>query len=199
MSQNPNTIVVASHFGIGMENANEMLNVLDNIGVRSGHTILSGFSAGGNMAITTAEEIIKNHSNLGSPELFLIDCNHTTQVQSSIDYLGRQGIRCTLLHQLTENVINRNYDHIINSGMDFSVINIDQNWTPDNKDETLHIGHKTQAINKDYFGYLLGNATAPTDYDESGMDKEHPNADYLHLNPATHEFEHTTPDKTTTV
>ena len=198
MSQNPNTIVVASHFGIGKVNANEMLSILDNIGVNSSHILLSGFSAGGNMAITTAEEIIKNHSNLGNPELFLIDCNHTTQVQSSIDYLGSQGIKCTLLHKLdNENIINRYYNHIINSGMDFSVINLNQTWTPANTNESFHLGKKSQAINEDYFGYLLGNAAVPTDYDESG--KEHPNPDYLHLNPSTHEFEHITPDKTTTI
>lgn len=193
MNQNPDTLVVVSHFGVGNNNANEILSILDSIGANSEHTIVSGFSAGGNMAIETTEEIVKNHNNLGNPEVLLIDCNHTTQIQSSIDFLGKHKIKCTLLHQLNDLYLRRNYEHIINSGMDFAVINLLPDWLAPYKSQ--HLAKKDLAINCNYFGYILGNTPAPLDYDYSNTT---PPFEYLHYDLTTGNFERTTPNKTIT-
>ncbi len=188
MNQNPNTIVAVSHFKASDGDVKEMLNVMDKIGVNSGHTVVSGFSAGGNKALTATEEILKNHKNLGNPELFLIDCNQTNQVSSStISYLGANNVKCTLFHQLNNNYLKKNYNHLYNSGIDMSVVNLSSDWSVS---DSNHLAKKRIAVNDNFFGYMLGNTNLPTNnYYGVG------NYSYLHYDKLTGNFETTSPDR----
>ncbi len=166
MSSNPNAIVAASRFGIERDTT-EMLNIMSELGIQSNHTIVSGFSAGGNAAVTNAEKILKNYSNLRNVELLLLDTNNLDQVnKKTIKYLADNNVKVTTLNSLDEKYVKRKYHYLYDQGVDLSVIHTAR--TKSQIHITWHTDHKVMAFNDNLFGYMLGNDTAPLSSDNYG-------------------------------
>ncbi len=185
MASNPNTVVAASKFG--SKDIDEMLNVMDTVGINSNHTIVSGFSAGGNAAVYGAENILKNHTNLKNVELLLLDSNNLDQVSGkTIQYLADNNVKVTTLNSLEEKYVKRQYHYLTDKGIDLSVIHTDR--TKDQINVSWHTDHKFMAFNDNIYGYLLGNNNAPTTSQSYGSGYQ-----YAHYNPTTSSLEAYTP------
>ncbi len=162
MTRNPNTIVAATKIAsAGKPNGTpDILNILQRVGVTSNHTIVSGFSAGGNAAVQGAEYVIKNSPNLKNVELFLLDTNNLDQVgNGTFQYLAQNGVKATVLNGTNEKYVKRRYHFLYDNGIDTDVINLFRPQTENYL--TYHTDHKAMAFNDNLYGYLLGTIAAP--------------------------------------
>jgi len=184
MNNNADTIVATSYFGTRDEYVLEMLDIMKELDITSQHTIVSGFSAGGNLAITTTETILNNYSNLGVPEILLLDSNHLYQINNNVfATIGDNGVKCTALNSLSERYVNEKYHFVYDNNIDFSVIHPERE--AGEKVITWHVDHKLMAFDDNIYGYLLGETEAPL---SSSLFDDVPYS-YLHYNPDTNKLE----------
>ncbi len=163
MTRNPNTIVAATKIAsAGKPNGTpDILNILQRVGVTSNHTIVSGFSAGGNAAVQGAATIVTSYPNLKNVELLLIDTNHLAQVKdSTFQTLAKHGVKATTVNSLPNDMyIRRKYSKVYGNGIDLAVIQTNKNNI--GRLVTNHEDQKVMAFNDNIFGYLLGTMAAP--------------------------------------
>lgn len=182
MSKNPNTIVAATKIGKG-NGTQDIVSILQKIGVTSNHTIISGFSAGGNAAVQGAQYVLQNSPNLKNVELFLLDSNNLDQIgNATFQYLAQNGVKATVLNGTNEKYVKRRYHYLYDNGIDTDVINL---FRPDTERYlTYHTDHKAMAFNDNLYGYLLGNIAAPA---TTSLPASFQNAPYKysHLNAQT--------------
>ncbi len=157
-ANNPDTIVVSTYFGVSNKDVGEMLDVLESLEVDPNKVVVSGWSAGGNEALTITNEIITNHQSLGTPEVLLIDSNHTNQLNGQVmQNLKENDVKCTLITSLGEKTIEDKLSKLIDNNVDLDVINVD--FTSNG---SYHMERRNIAVYDDVFGYLLGTRDEPS-------------------------------------
>ena len=190
MLKNPNTIVAATKIGSpGKPNGTkDIVSIMQRLGITSNHTIVSGFSAGGNAAVQGAEYILKNYSGLKNVELLLLDTNNLYQIgNGTFQYLAQNGVKATALNSLTESRrFRQRYSPVYGNGIDLSVIHTAR--ATKQKFITTHTDHQIMAFNDNIFGYLLGNTNQPM-YTNARPEYQNAAYSYFHINPQTGGFE----------
>ena len=157
-ANNEGSIVATTYFGVSNSDVNEMLRVVESIEADPSNIIISGWSAGGNEALTITDELLNNHSNLGTPQVFLVDSNHTNQINNKIfQNIKENGVKCTLLTSESEKTIEDKLSKLISNNIDLDLISV--NFNPNGSE---HLERKRIAIFNDVFGYLINSDDLPS-------------------------------------
>ncbi len=189
MTKNPNTIVAASYADAG-KNIIEMLDVMKKIGVTSNHTVVSGFSAGGNAAVTTAANICQNYSNLKNVEMLMLDTNNLNDIRgNAFQILAQNGVKATTLNSIgtsNQRILKNRYQQFFKNGID--VTDIKAGRTENQRFITFHTDHKIMAFNDNLFGYVLGTLAAPANTNAAPSFNHAPYS-YYHYDQTSGKFE----------
>lgn len=155
MDNNPGAVVVTVSSDNRLTVISYMLRCLEKLGITScGKIICSGWSAGGNFAVSCAAILLRDYPALGEPVIVLNDCNHTPDIDGAIyDILEDSGVPClvfsTMEHAVTEHRLYR----LVNCRLPIAVIHVDLALT---EEFNTHLQRRLLAISDNVYGYVLG-------------------------------------------